>query len=664
MVCFEPNFRPLDLKPGDTVKVEASVGLAAHQNPCWTGSVEFALPPADTAKEELPVLRLRRCPKLPKRIRCVVTMPDGTRVPKRELGLDLRKAAEEKSGWFLEKNDVDPQLRFHIVADGVGEIWLPGNVLDDAFEVEIDSLVSWPPGNVPFHNPTLEFVPSELTDGTVEYRLNPKTPSVELVLTGQDDVLDWISEEREALSLYEHNPPPEGFFTGGKPRWDGETREWRGNPKRMREDGVLIERFWTERAWGWFEHVKVLSGENKGRRSHTHEKLIRGVFPHKTEEGDLVFKFYGLPEGEYRLSEPSELKFALRFIQVPGAEKGTVRREVVVTKRKPVERIELRGRVLDEDDRPVRSAYVRLAWPGGVGNHHVTSGEDGTFSVEKVPAKEIELRARKKGYDTVRRSVDAKEFRETEVVLRLHRLPRVTGRVTDERGRPVKKALVSLLKFRETGEVRNRWKKVEIKETDSQGRFDLLAEEGPGPHALVAREPRLWGRTVCEQIVVAPDGNRQSLSLSKGKPVSIKLRTERDDSTRTRHPKNNYCIHVYNKKYPPLAFCGGGNITGRGRLKLSLAPGKYAAIVFVEVPAHKRRDSVPDRIKPVPQHSALSPTSFEVKEGGTPEPIMLTVPADWEKKTIYTGGLTDGSLPRLWYSEHCKWWQEELGDRR
>lgn len=644
---YQEGLDSLNLDDGDTVRLEASVGLARHQNPCWEGSIEIPVPKSETPGQDLPVLTLRRSEHTPKRLRCVVSLPDGTRIPKRLLTLTLRRKGADPSTY---------EPYFYPVADGVGQIWMPGTVLDDAFEIHIDrsSFVSWEPGNVPLRNPYYEFVPSEVTDGVIEYRLDPVPASVEVVVSGSRENLDAFMDNG-IMAIYQYTPP-EGFFTGGKPRWHGE-RMWTGNSRRTLENGVLVEKQWKETRSVWYEWTRVLSGDRRRSRRKSHEKHKHDDSPARTKEGEIVCRFYSVPEGKYWLTVSSrKLTVSPRILTVPAPDEGTLHVEAVVTKKQPPERVQLTGRVVDREGRPVPRAYVHFSNAEADYLHREMCGEKGTFSDNDAPAKDIAVHVKKRGYASLKRKLSKEEISGGPIVLQFHRLPRVIGRVTDDKGKPVKEAMVSLLKLHAGKTNASPAGIIDNARADSKGRFELRAKGGEGAYSLVARTPLMTGPLACEKVIVQGKETTADLNLPPDRFVTIEINTEKKADSARSVPKGTYSVHVYRKDCSPLAVCAAGDLNKKGRIDVSLADGEYAVILFIEQNQTGEKHGVPKGITPVPEYSALPPKSFTVTGKKKDARVMIPVPADWKEKTVYTGQLNPKSLTSLWYSEQCKWW--------
>jgi hypothetical protein len=151
------------------------------------------------------------------------------------------------------------------------------------------------------------------------------------------------------------------------------------------------------------------------------------------------------------------------------------------------------GRVLETGTgAPVRSAMIYLRrWAVG-GTYSAATGSDGAFSFRNVPADEygysVSLDDLRYLPDLRGRASKLLRIGDGESVsgLRWHATPRssLSGRVFDDQGEPLQRAIVSAIRQEWlTGE--RRWVKVKSSETNDQGEYSLAALE-PGLYCVFA----------------------------------------------------------------------------------------------------------------------------------------------------------------------------------
>jgi hypothetical protein len=150
----------------------------------------------------------------------------------------------------------------------------------------------------------------------------------------------------------------------------------------------------------------------------------------------------------------------------------------------PEPRAGVRGRVVSTNGRPLAEATVRLLSPERVSTaiREVSTGRDGTFTVEGLPVGRFLLRAERPGFSTASVPVTLEANDSVTTVLRLASIQLLEGVVQDGQGRPLAQA--ALFAWPAGGA------QVGVVESSSgaDGRF-ALAGLSPGSWTLMVEAP-------------------------------------------------------------------------------------------------------------------------------------------------------------------------------
>ena len=217
------------------------------------------------------------------------------------------------------------------------------------------------------------------------------------------------------------------------------------------------------------------------------------------------FVLRGLTPGtsvDLRVAHPDHVSARLDGVSLPAPEPLTIVLE---------DGFRLAGRVLDDDGDPVARARVRLDAPAGRGpSPEGSSGSDGRFAIEGIPAGTYGAVARATGYrDSERVEVEIdRDAPPVELVLR--RGARISGRVLAPDGSPAPDATVRLV----GSGIGDAPPPVR---SDAAGRYRLEGVE-PGRHLLEARHLRYPPHR--QEIEVAPGDNDLDLLFEPGGEVS------------------------------------------------------------------------------------------------------------------------------------------------
>jgi RNA polymerase sigma-70 factor (ECF subfamily) len=127
----------------------------------------------------------------------------------------------------------------------------------------------------------------------------------------------------------------------------------------------------------------------------------------------------------------------------------------------------VRGRVLDAAEAAVAGAEVEVGSWEDLAHYRALSAADGGFELAGLPAGEIELEARHDDRGRGAQRLHTTAGSTTECELRLSRGLELRGRVLDENGHPVAKAMLECLALRAVGG--DPW--FAFVQTDAEGRF-------------------------------------------------------------------------------------------------------------------------------------------------------------------------------------------------
>jgi protocatechuate 3,4-dioxygenase beta subunit len=245
----------------------------------------------------------------------------------------------------------------------------------------------------------------------------------------------------------------------------------------------------------------------------------------QTSDEDGYFSFLGLEPGRYRLVARHE-DFAPAVKDVELSKDGDSEVEIVLSAG-----VTLTGQLVGEANEPVAGKVSLRGIDGGPvsvllrSRLSVETDSEGSFSLGPLPAGEHTLQAESRGYASKNVDVSVSGRASVEDVgdVALERGLSISGRVIDETGKPIARAVV-MVNQPARGMLSSTGEGFLVSETDEEGRF-VLAGLSPGPqhvHAsapgygrsdFIAAEPGMSGLTLTLElageirgIVVDPDG--------------------------------------------------------------------------------------------------------------------------------------------------------------